>query len=109
MDTRGSRQEAVLRDETDHRLVQEDKARLPAGILCELVGEVREAMVEQAMQALLREIAHVGEGDRQRVELDPERLRMEVAARVQAGRLLAVGRQDEGAVRDRAELAVDLR
>src|SRR3954462_8850147 len=96
MDAGRSGQQAVLGDEADHRLVQEDQARLLAGIVGQLVRQMREAMVEQAVQPLLREVADLGERDRERIELEAERLGMEVAARIQPVRLLALGLEEGG-------------
>ena len=109
MHARRARQLPVLGGVADRRLVQEDQPGLAARVLRELVGEVREALVEQPVQPLLGQVADLREGDRQRVELQAQRLRVEAAARVQAGGLLPVGLQVQRAVGDGAQLARDLR
>ena len=50
-------------------------------------------LVEQPVQPLLGQVADLRERDRERVEPEAERLRVEVAARVQALRLVPVGRR----------------
>ena len=79
------------------------------GVRGELVGQAGEAVVEQPVQPLLRQVADLGEGELERVELQAERLGVEVAARVQAGGLVAVGVEEQRAVGDGAQLARDLR
>ena len=60
------------------------------------------------MEAPLAEVPDLGEADLERVEPEVERLRVEVAARVEALRLVAVRSEIERAVGDRAQLARDL-
>jgi hypothetical protein len=65
-------------------------------------------MVEQAVQAGDREVARVRDRDGERVEPQAERLGVEVAARVEALRLVVVRGEHQRAVGHGAQLAVDL-
>ena len=68
VDARGRREQAVLGGEADRRLVEEHQARLPAGLGGQLVGQAGEAVIEQAVEALLAQVGQLHGRDGERVE-----------------------------------------
>ena len=109
MDGGGSGQQAILGAETEDRLVEEhEPAATAVGVGGELVGQAGEAGVEEAVESLLAQRTDLAHRDRQRVEPEGDRLGVEVAARVEAFGLRAVGLEVQRAVGDGNELPLDL-
>ena len=97
-----------LGGEPDHLLVQDHQPGVPARLACELLGQAGEPRVEQAVQTLLCEVEDVDERDRQRLERQRDRVRVEAAGGVEALGLAGGRVHVQGAVGDRAELATQL-
>ena len=105
---RRRRQQPALGAQPDDGLVQRHEAGLAAGVGRELLGQAREAVVQQPVQALLEQVDHLRERDRHPVELQRDRLGVESPGRVEPLGLAVARGQEHRAVGHRAQLAGDL-
>ena len=100
---RGRREQTILRDEADDGLVQRHGSGLHAGASCELLGQSREASVQQAVEALLDEVRHLRGSERDALETQGDVDRVESSDRVETLGLVILRIQEDRAVGNRAK------